>query len=112
MIDSYSFGQISIYGKIYNSDVIIFPDRVYDSWWRKEGHNLCLEDLEEIFVYSPEILIIGQGSPGYMQVPESVRLSIKSRGISLFVSGTENAVKEYNKTFGLKTAFAALHLTC
>ena len=46
LIESYSFGKISINGKIYHSDVIIFPDRVYDSWWRKEGHILHLEDLK------------------------------------------------------------------
>ena len=112
MIDSYSFGKISINGKTYRSDVIIYPDRVSDSWWRKEGHNLCLEDINDIFVCSPEILIIGQGSPGYMQVPESLRTDIRSRGIELFVSGTKDAVRKYNKTFESHKTVAALHLTC
>lgn len=112
MIESYSFGKISINGNIYHSDVIIFPDRIYDSWRRKKGHDLCLEDIQDIFVYSPDILIIGQGSPGYMQVRESVRMGIQSRGIELFVSGTEKAVEKYNKTCGSRKTVAALHLTC
>ena len=43
-IDSYSFGRIVINGKTYTSDVIIFPDKVDASWWRKEGHLLQLAD--------------------------------------------------------------------
>ena len=112
MIESYSFGKLSINGKIYLSDLIIFPDRVYDSWWRNEGHNLYMEDIRDIIVFSPEVLIIGQGSPGYMQVSESVRMGIQSGGIELFVSGTEKAVEMYNKTCGSRKTVAALHLTC
>jgi hypothetical protein len=112
MIDSYSFGKISIDGKTYRSDVIIFPDRVQDSWWRKEGHNLCLLDIQDIISFSPEVLIIGQGSPGYMQVPENVQTDILSRGIELFISETGGAVRKYNETFGLRKTVAALHLTC
>ena len=37
MIEEYSFGQILISGKKYNSDLIIFADHIYDNWWRKEG---------------------------------------------------------------------------
>ena len=106
MIDSYSFGKISINGKTYRSDVIIYPDRVSDSWWRKEGHKLHWLDI------AVAILIIGQGSPGYMQVPESLRTDIRSRGIELFVSGTKDAVRKYNKTFESHKTVAALHLTC
>ena len=111
-VDSYSFGKISINGRIYSSDVIIFPGRVLNPWWRRKGHNLCMEDIEEILDCSPDILIIGQGSPGYMQVSESVRKSITARGIQLFISDTAKAVKEYNQASGSKTAVAALHLTC
>jgi hypothetical protein len=47
MIENYSFGQMLINGKKYNSDLIIFKDYIYDSWWRKEGHNLCIDDIKE-----------------------------------------------------------------
>ena len=39
-IDRYAFGNIVIDGKAYTKDVIIFPDRVYSPWWRKDGHFL------------------------------------------------------------------------
>ncbi len=47
-IDSYHFGQIVVNGKNYSSDVVIFPDRVRDNWWRKTGHQLCVEDIAEL----------------------------------------------------------------
>jgi hypothetical protein len=31
IINSYNFGSITINGKVYHSDVIIFPDRVKSS---------------------------------------------------------------------------------
>jgi len=33
MIESYKFGEIIINGKKYSSDLIIFEDYIYDSWW-------------------------------------------------------------------------------
>lgn len=41
-IDSYRFGQISISGLKYTSDVIIFPDRVQAHWRRGDSHELTL----------------------------------------------------------------------
>jgi hypothetical protein len=40
MIESYKFGEIIITGKKYDSDLIIYPDHIDSSWWRKEGHLL------------------------------------------------------------------------
>jgi len=47
-IDQYAFGKIVIDGKTYTSDVIIYPEKVDASWWRKEGHRLQPADLEKI----------------------------------------------------------------
>ncbi len=38
MIEFYDFGQIVIASKKYVGDLIIFPDRIQDRWWRKVGH--------------------------------------------------------------------------
>ena len=112
MIDFYSFGSISVNGEFFDSDVIIYPDRINSSWWRKEGHNLCLEDIKEIFEYKPEILVIGKGNPGLMKVPKEIEKKIIARGIEVIISKTSKAVEQYNKISGIKRAVAALHLTC
>ncbi|HID32748.1 MAG TPA: hypothetical protein EYP24_05165, partial [bacterium (Candidatus Stahlbacteria)] len=47
-IESYQFGRITVDGKTYHSDIIIYPDRIVSSWWRGEGHYLKKVDIEEI----------------------------------------------------------------
>ncbi len=112
MIDSYSFGSITVHGKIYTQDVVVYPDRVESSWWRKSGHNLSLEDIQEVLSYGPEMLVVGTGESGMMNVSGSVQEEIRKRGVQLFVARTEEAVKKYNEVSGSKKAVAALHLTC
>ena len=34
-VESCSFGEIVIDGKHYSNDVIIYPTRVDDHWWRR-----------------------------------------------------------------------------
>ena len=46
MIDSYIFGKIVIDGQDYDRDVIVYPDYVERNWWRKEGHELCIDDIK------------------------------------------------------------------
>lgn len=38
----------------HSRDVILLPDRVVPEWWRKEGHSLVLEDLDEVIDELPE----------------------------------------------------------
>ena len=112
MIEEYTFGKIKINGKIYTSDVIIYPDRVDDSWWRKEGHSLVPEDLEKVVKVKPNILIVGTGYSGLMEVPESTKKWIISQKIELIVQSTKKACDTYNKLYSSKKVVAALHLTC
>ncbi len=111
-IESYKFGEIVIEGKKYNSDLIIFPDRIFDSWWRKKGHLLSKEDIEEILSEKPDLLIIGTGFYGLMKVPEELKELIKKQGIELIVEKTKKAVAFYNETSSAKKTVAAFHLTC
>ncbi|NOX21209.1 MAG: hypothetical protein GXO99_08160 [Nitrospirae bacterium] len=110
-IDSCSFGRIVVDGQSYSKDVIIFPDRVYSPWWRREGHHLCMDDLEEVLKDPPEVLIIGRGYAGVMRVPEDLVKTLQSKGIEVIVERTTQAVRTFNSLKG-KRVVAALHLTC
>lgn len=57
LIESYEFGAIVISSKKYTSDVIILPERVIDGWWRKEGHKVHIEDLEDIITKVVKVYI-------------------------------------------------------
>lgn len=112
-IDAYEFGRIVIDGAEYLQDVIILPDRVQGSWWRREGHLLHIEDLDSLLQSPPEVLIIGQGFSGFMQVPGEVVEALEEQGIAVHVASSREAVALYNSlaadTAGLA---AAIHLTC
>lgn len=112
MIESYSFGKIVIDGVIYNNDVIIFPDRVQDGWWRKEGHRIHQEDLKAVVEYSPNVLIIGSGAYGRVTVPDRLHRFLKENNIDLKVEKTERACETYNELSSEGDVVAALHLTC
>lgn len=112
MIDSYDFGRITIDGKRYNTDLLVFPDKVKTGWWRKEGHCLQIADLKEVLEAKPEVLVVGTGYSGMMNVPPETRTCIESEGIQLIVQKTAEACKTFNHLIESRTVVAALHLTC
>ena len=112
MIDFYEFGKIIVDGKEYTSDIIIFPDRVRENWWRKVGHELCLEDIEEILDENPEILVVGTGYSGLMKILPEVEKALEEQGISLIAENTKRACEIYNELSKSSEVVAALHLTC
>lgn len=111
-IEEYEFGRIVVGGKEYREDIIIFPDRVKEGWWRKEGHLLLPEDLEEVLKEKPEVLVVGTGYSGYMKVPPSTKKWIEEKGINLRIEPTPSAWKVYNQLSSSHRTVAVLHLTC
>lgn len=112
MIDSYEFGRIVVDGKEFRSDIILDAVSVYADWWRKEGHALCLEDLDEILKRDPKVLIVGTGHSGLVKVKPEVVRKLESLGVELIVKKTEEACREYNERAASEGVVAALHLTC
>jgi len=112
IIDSYQFGQVVVSGQKYTSDVIIFPDRVMSEGWRKRGHELCLEDITEVLTDHPEVLIVGTGAYGLVEVLPETKQSTEAQGIKVIVETTDKACQTYNQLCHSQRAVAALHLTC
>lgn len=115
MIEGYGFGRITVNGRTFYHDVIIYPEGVDGDWWRKEGHILSPEDLPAILSRRPDILIVGTGASGVMKVPEEVVERLKEQGIAVKVMDTRRACEEYNRLVKRekgKRIVAALHLTC
>lgn len=112
-IDDYRFGRIVIEGKSYTSDVIVFPDRVRDGWWRNEGHELCPADLWEVVQEKPEVLVVGTGQSGLMRVLPETGEYLEQQGIQLIVQRTAEACQTFNRLCRSgQRVVAALHLTC
>jgi hypothetical protein len=115
-IEGYSFGSITIGSRTYTSDILIWPDRVRDGWWRQEGHSLCLDDLKAVLEVPPVWLLIGQGAPGLLKIPAGTRSALEERGIALHVMPTAEAVATWNRWLDEEgealAAAAGFHLTC
>ena len=112
MIESYAFGRMVISGKGYTSDLIIYPDRIEPSWWRKTGHRLCLEDLQEVLNEDFEVLVVGTGYTGLMKVEEEVKRYAETHGFQLIIEKTKKAVEIFNSLCAHKKTVGAFHLTC
>ena len=112
MINSYRFGEILIDGEKHTSDVLIFPRGVDAGWWKRSGHELCLEDLEAAVSEKPEVLALGTGGSGSSPVLPETRSYLESQGIKVIAENTEKACETYNQLCRSQKVIAALHLIC
>jgi hypothetical protein len=110
-LDGYRFGRISVDGSEQTHDLIVLPDRVVTNWWRRDGHSLALEDLEQVLDELPERLIVGVGANGRLRPDPAVIAELERRGVSVECLPTDAAVHRYSELDQRSTA-AALHLTC
>jgi hypothetical protein len=111
-VDAYSFGQITIDGQSYHKDLIIFPDGVKPNWWRKQGHNLSIEDLGDVLSNPPRILVIGTGAHGDMHVPNQTHFQLEEQNIQVIIQESKQACHTYNQLRDQGGVVLAIHLTC
>jgi len=110
-IDGYSFGRPVIGGKTYTADLLIVGEEIVPNWWRREGHSLCPEDLKLVIERQPEVLVIGTGAYGAMDVPYETEKFLEQQGIEVIWKPTAEAIDIFNSLTGKKKA-GAFHLTC
>ena len=54
MIENFSFGNIVVNGITYTNDIKIIQGKVIPSWWRKKGHKVSIDDIQDIIDAGPE----------------------------------------------------------
>lgn len=112
-IDAYTFGRMVIDGTAYTSDLIIFPEgRIEDSWWRRSGHRLCLEDIARLTAAAPSELIVGTGANGMMRPDPGLEDALNAKGVTLRACPTAEAVTVFNSRQASQRIGACFHLTC
>jgi hypothetical protein len=114
MIDQYSTGShMTVNGTKYNQDLKIIRGEVKGNWWRREGHRLAADDIQDILTAGPAILVIGTGYAGNMRVPGPVRQTIEDRRIKVIAERTADATETFNRLVEQGQDVAgAFHLTC
>ena len=113
-IENYSPGHVVVDGVELKRDVIVLPDRVHQNWWRRDGHSLVIEDLEDVIDDLPERLILGCGHAGRLEPDPSVIEALARRGVKVEALPTPDAVTRFEELEARNPAVvaAALHLTC
>jgi hypothetical protein len=114
MIQSTTFGSMTIDGRTYHSDLIIFPDgRVQDNWWRRRGHVLAVDDILTLADTSPEVIVAGTGTSGRMRPDPGLQPFLEARGIALIAEVNSRAVEIYNQKIAANIKVGGcFHLTC
>ncbi len=113
MISDFSFGRIVVDGQICTTDVKIVQGVLAPDWWRKSGHTVDIEDVQDALDTKPEILVIGKGQPGYMRTTGSLKNLLTERNITLIEEPTAQAIETFNRlvTEGRRVA-AGFHVGC
>ena len=110
-IRDYRFGHVVVEGQQETRDLIVLPKRVVRGWWRRVGHALVLEDLEDVLEDLPERLIVGMGASSQMRPDPAMLEHLNERGVEVECLPTDRAVIRFGELDPARTA-AALHLTC
>lgn len=94
-------------------DLKIIDDRIIENWWRKNGHRVDSGDVPDILASRPEVLVVGTGYAGFMEISKSLHSAVKSGHIELIAQKTPQAVQTFNelRSHGKRVA-GAFHLTC
>ncbi len=113
MIESFGFGYMIVNGIRYTSDIKIVGGHVAPDWWRQSGHQVGVEDIQDLLDAEPKILVLGKGEPGLMQSKSSLRDILYEKNIELIEESTTAAVQTFNRLLQEgKNVAAGFHLSC
>ena len=113
MISEFSFGRIVANGQICSNDIKIVQGRLVTDWWRKSGHTVEIEDVQDALDVDPEFLVIGKGQPGYMRITDDLRQYLENKSIKLIEEPTAQAIHTFNRLFvSGKQVSGGFHVGC
>jgi hypothetical protein len=114
MVVQYTTGRhMTVNGKTYHQDLKIIRNEVKGNWWRRQGHCLVSDDIEDILAARPKVLVIGTGYAGNMRVPGSLREVMENHQIQVITATTADATRTFNRLAEAGEDVAgAFHLTC
>jgi hypothetical protein len=99
MISDFSFGRIVVNGRTCTTDIKVIQGTLTSDWWRKSGHTVEIEDVQDILNAELDILVIGKGQPGYMKIADSLKQRLSELNIKLIEAPTARAVETFNRLY-------------
>lgn len=117
-IDSTKFGEIVIAGKKYGQ-VLIISEKIVERDYEKlkkffgTSHKITDWEIIQLLSNNPEVIVIGTGQDGLLEVDEEFKNQIAKQGIELVIDKTPEAFKVYNEKIKAgQRANALMHTTC
>jgi len=111
LIDSTAFGEITVAGKPYDTDLTVYWDGRVS--FRSKDHMLEVGELLKVMKAMPEVLVVGVGQTGGLRVAPEVPQLVGDRRIAFYCEVTPKAVEMFNAFVGSgKKAVGIFHVTC
>ena len=112
MINEHKFGSFVVDGRSYLGDIKIIMNKVR-YWGDRKKHTVSFEDVKELIDSGAEMIVVGTGNSGYLEVPPEIKDLILGKGMRLFVDINLKAIDKYNElTSQNKNVAALFHATC
>jgi hypothetical protein len=112
------WGKIAVNNQKYH-DILIYDDTVEEREYDKlkgfygTGHKIGDWEIKKLLSNNPEVIVVGTGWMGIVEVPEKLKAEVEKRKIILKQLKSPNAVKEYNKLIAEgKKVNVLIHSTC
>lgn len=122
-VEDTEFGSITVEGKNYDHDVVVFPTKVVDrkKWITKNKHGTShkftreemQEYLEKVNPEEIETIIVGTGQYGKLGLLDETKRLLKEKNIEPVELKTPEAIKRYDsKEKSKKRKIGIFHVTC
>jgi len=116
---SSEFGWIEVDGKVYDYDIVIYPDgkierRQKEISKRKHGtsHKLDIEEITNYLGHGEEVVIIGTGQYGILSLTEESIKLLSDLGLEIIQLPTKEAIKKYLELSQKRRVLGIFHVTC
>ena len=110
-IDSTKFGEITVNGQPYDSDMTVFWDGKLS--YRSKEHILEIGEFTKVLRAGPEIVVVGTGQSGSLKLAPEVVHWAKNKHIDLYMDKTPKAVDIFNAFANQgKKVVGIFHVTC
>ncbi len=117
VIDSTSFGSMTILEKKYCHDIVIRLNGDVKKRKKKlskllfgTSHIVSLDEIKQVYEPGAELLIIGSGQNGMLELSREAKKFLSRRGVRLIIKSTPKAVKIWNEASG--ASIGLFHVTC
>ncbi|MGV7977186.1 MAG: MTH938/NDUFAF3 family protein [Anaerolineaceae bacterium] len=117
-ITHFEWARFTINGAVHGPDKGVGKDiflckEGVSAWHERKGHKLKPGMLTRALKIRPEVLLIGTGVEGALEIGKKARNAASSAGVQMVAMRTPQACQEYNRLFHLgKKVVLLAHGTC